>query len=151
MKRLTVFLIGLMTVCCLSGCSNRADAYERAEILAEQMALEKANELFENGDYQGAIDAYMSISSYAEVVRKIEEAEQHLSDEKYISITGEGLTYTWYVKNPGSDTWVESSVTSGNYSCKMTPEKTGRQVYCVITDAAGNTIQSDVTTLIYGD
>jgi len=64
-----------------------------------------------------------------------------------VEAEGEGLTYTWYVKDPSGTKFSKSSVTKNTYSYTMTAAKSGRQVYCVITDAAGNTVQTNTVTL----
>lgn len=64
-----------------------------------------------------------------------------------VKATGSGLKYTWYVKNPGSDTFTKSSVTKATYSYKMTKAKSGREIYCVITDKYGNSVQTETATM----
>ena len=61
--------------------------------------------------------------------------------------TGEGLTYQWYIQNPGKTTFSKSSVTSATYSCRMSESNDGRQAYCIITDQDGNTLQTNTVTL----
>lgn len=63
-----------------------------------------------------------------------------------VTVKGEGLKYTWYVKNSGGE-FKKSSITSNTYSCKMTEQTNGRQVYCVITDKYGNTVKTAKATL----
>jgi len=61
---------------------------------------------------------------------------------------GDGLTYTWYFTNNAADkTFSKSSITGDTYSCEMTDDRNGRQVYCVITDAYGNSVKSNTATL----
>lgn len=64
-----------------------------------------------------------------------------------VHATGNGLKYQWYVKNPSSTKFTLSSITNETYSFEMTESKSGRQVYCVITDKYGNTVTSDTVTL----
>ena len=64
-----------------------------------------------------------------------------------VTVTGDGLTYTWYVKDTGSTVFVKSSLKGATYSFAMTEAKSGRQVYCVITDAYGNSVKTDIVTL----
>ena len=64
-----------------------------------------------------------------------------------VKATGDGLTYTWYVKNPGGVKFTKSSITASTYSFKMAANKDGRQVYCVIKDKYGNEIGTDVIKL----
>jgi len=64
-----------------------------------------------------------------------------------VTATGEGLTYTWYVQNPGTTKWVKSSITKNVYSYAMDAAKSGRKVYCVITDKYGKTHKSNTVSL----
>ena len=64
-----------------------------------------------------------------------------------VKATGDGITYQWYIKNPGQDSFSKSSVTSATYSCKMTAKISGRQAYCKITDKYGNTVKTKTVNL----
>ncbi len=67
-----------------------------------------------------------------------------------VEATGENLTYTWYYKNPGNVKFYVSGTTfaDGNtYSIPMNKWRDGQQVYCVITDGNGNTVQTTTVTL----
>ncbi|MBR5232096.1 MAG: SH3 domain-containing protein [Clostridia bacterium] len=64
-----------------------------------------------------------------------------------VEAQGDGLTYTWYLKNPSATKFGKSSVTGKTYSWRMTRENSGRQVYCVITDAYGNSVSTKVVRL----
>ena len=65
-----------------------------------------------------------------------------------LEATGEGLTYQWYYKNAGSSKFSLTSAFDGpTYSVTMSAARSGRQVYCVITDVDGNKIQSNTVTL----
>ena len=63
--------------------------------------------------------------------------------------TGEGLTYTWYYTDNEKDTTFSqvTSIKTGTYSIKMTPDRDGRKVYCVIKDKYGNSKQTNTVTL----
>ena len=61
--------------------------------------------------------------------------------------TGDGLTYTWWVKEPDSNSYTTSSITGNVYSYKMTTAKSGRKVFCMITDSVGNFVKSETVTL----
>jgi len=61
---------------------------------------------------------------------------------------GEELTYTWYYRSAGADSFTKTDAFTGDtYSLKMTAARTGRQVYCVIRDGSGNTVATDIVTL----
>jgi len=59
-----------------------------------------------------------------------------------VKAAGDGLKYTWYIKNAGSSKYSKSSVTKSTYSCKMTSKVNGRYVYCVVTDKYGKTVKT---------
>ena len=63
---------------------------------------------------------------------------------------GEGLTYQWFVKNPGAANFGAGSVKKASYSITMTAANDGRQVYCKVTDAYGNSVTTDIVTLSIG-
>ncbi|MBP3415729.1 MAG: hypothetical protein J6L81_11115, partial [Clostridia bacterium] len=60
---------------------------------------------------------------------------------------GDGLTYTWYFKNPTASEFTKSGITSSTYSMTMQKSLSGRQVYCVVTDKYGKTVTSDTVTI----
>ncbi len=62
--------------------------------------------------------------------------------------TGEGITYTWYYKDAGGTKFVKTSTFKSNYySVEMTPARSGRQIYCVVTDKYGVKVKTNVVTL----
>ena len=65
-----------------------------------------------------------------------------------VEAQGEGLTYEWYFRNAGdSDFSYTDSFTGNSYSVEMSAARDGRQIYCVITDANGNSVQTDTVTI----
>ncbi|MBR4691140.1 MAG: leucine-rich repeat protein, partial [Oscillospiraceae bacterium] len=64
--------------------------------------------------------------------------------------TGEGLTYQWWVKKPSATKFSKSSITGDTYAVELTAERNGNQVYCVVTDAFGNTVQTNTVSMIIG-
>ena len=64
-----------------------------------------------------------------------------------VTVQGDGLTYKWYYQNPGEEV-SEAGSTAGmyspyyNYTIKET-NKSGRAMWCVITDKYGNTVTSN--------
>ena len=59
-----------------------------------------------------------------------------------VKASGDGLKYTWYIKNAGSSKYTKSSITKSTYSVKMTSKVNGRYVYCVVTDKYGKTVKT---------
>ena len=68
-----------------------------------------------------------------------------------VTATGLGLSYAWYFKDPGKTEFSKSSITTDTYSASMNSWRSGRQVYCVVTDLYGNSVTSDVATLLMGN
>ena len=67
--------------------------------------------------------------------------------EATFAVEGAGLTYRWYCIDPGqTEVWI-SGIHSPTYGVTMVPAKSGRVIYCVVTDAYGNTVTSDPVTL----
>ncbi len=67
-----------------------------------------------------------------------------------VEAVGDGLTYQWWVKNRTASKFSRSSVTSAAYSVTLTEANSGRQLYCVVTDAYGNTVQTNTVTMRIG-
>ncbi len=59
-----------------------------------------------------------------------------------VKASGDGLKYTWYIKNAGSSKYSKSSVKTASYSVKMTSKVKNRLVYCVVTDKYGKTVKT---------
>ena len=64
-----------------------------------------------------------------------------------LDVQGEGLKYTWYYSLPGKTTFYKSSITDSEYKLTLSEDRIGRKVYCVITDAFGNSVQTETVTL----
>ena len=60
---------------------------------------------------------------------------------------GEGLTYQWYVRDSENDSWRKSSCTKASNSTKLNAAADGRQLYVVVTDSSGASVESRVVTL----
>ena len=74
-------------------------------------------------------------------------AKQGTTAKVTVKAKGDGLKYTWYVKNSGAGKYSKSSVTSSTYSVKMSSTTNNRRVYCVITDAYGKKVQTNTVLL----
>ena len=61
---------------------------------------------------------------------------------------GQGLSYQWYVKNKTATRFSKSSVTKNTYSVTMSDKVDGRQLYCIVTDDKGNTVQTRTATMV---
>lgn len=63
-----------------------------------------------------------------------------------VAATGEGLTYQWFMKNPGMSAYAKSSVTDATYTWTLTKENAGRTVYCIVTDMYGKQVRTNTVT-----
>lgn len=65
-----------------------------------------------------------------------------------LAAAGDGKTYKWYFKDRDDEKFALTATYKGaSYSVKMTPERSGRQVYCQVTDKYGNSVKSKTVTL----
>ena len=59
-----------------------------------------------------------------------------------VTAAGDGLKYTWYIKNDGATKYTKSSITKATYTATMSDKVKNRRVYCVVTDKYGKKVQS---------
>ncbi|MBO5671010.1 MAG: InlB B-repeat-containing protein, partial [Clostridia bacterium] len=67
--------------------------------------------------------------------------------EVSVTAAGDGLTYQWYVAVTSADNFIKSSITKSTYGTTMDESRSGRRIYCVVTDAYGNSVRSDTVTI----
>lgn len=65
-----------------------------------------------------------------------------------VSAKGDGIKYQWYYRNARDTEFQKSSQTGSSYSTTMTAARSGRYVYCVVTDKYGNSLQSNTVRLL---
>lgn len=84
------------------------------------------------------------------IVRQPTDSQVKLGERYCVTVEaeGDGLTYQWYGKDAGATEWFKSSVIDNTYDDIMTAKRAGREVYCVITDAYGNQVTSEVARLV---
>ena len=64
-----------------------------------------------------------------------------------LDVSGAGLKYVWYYRNATDDDFKRTSVTTPTYTMIMDLSRSGRQVYCVVTDNGGHSLTSDVAAV----
>ena len=64
-----------------------------------------------------------------------------------VEAQGDGLSFQWYVKNRGGSKFSRSSVTKASYTVTLTEDTDGRQLYCVVTDRYGGSVQSNTVSM----
>ena len=84
------------------------------------------------------------------VITQQPESAQQENGKKFaitVKAEGEGLKYQWYVKEAGAKAFKVSSNKTASYAYTMQTYMHNRQVYCVITDANGNSVQTETATI----
>jgi lysophospholipase L1-like esterase len=101
--------------------------------------------IYENGTCLGCGDHIGPV-----ITQQPANAEAALGERYCVTVEAEGenLKYQWYFRNAGTDVWYKSSVRDNTYDDVMTTARAGREVYCVITDANGNSVTTDIAKLI---
>lgn len=67
-----------------------------------------------------------------------------------VEAEGEGLTYQWYRQEPGNDNWnafTSAASKTANFTFTAYKDNDGRAYKCVITDANGSSVETEVVTL----
>lgn len=92
----------------------------------------------------------ISMKKPLEIIHQPQDAEAADGEPVSTSVeaTGTNLTYSWWYKNTNDTKFLISSITGPVYEQIMNENRDGRQVYCVITDAFGNIVQTDTVTLV---
>jgi hypothetical protein len=85
-----------------------------------------------------------------EIITQPTDVEAILGENYCVSVEakGENLKYQWYFRNAGSEEWLKSGIRDNTYDDVMTKARAGREIYCIITDAYGNSVTTDVVTLV---
>jgi len=78
--------------------------------------------------------------------------DQEAANGENVAVTfdveGENLTYAWYYKDSGMSAFVKTDTFTNNYyGVIMNSNRAGRQIYCVVSDAEGNSVTSNTITL----
>ena len=93
---------------------------------------------------QVAVPTTLAITSQPQSVT-VAEGETALV---HFEAQGDGMSFVWYYKDAGASEFTRTDEFTGNsYFITMTAELDGRQLYCVVTDQYGNTVQTEVVTI----
>ncbi len=98
----------------------------------------------------------MTISDEPAVLEILADLEDYVGPENStatftVQAAGEGLTYQWWVKKPSAIRFSKSSITGPVYEVELTAARNGNQVYCIVTDAYGNTEQTNTVSMTIAD
>ena len=64
-----------------------------------------------------------------------------------VKAVGDGLTYQWYYKDPGSSKYKKSSNAKATCTAEMKSSRNGRKVYCIVEDKYGNAVKSKTVSM----
>ena len=100
----------------------------------------------------GYTSATVSVSytiSAPAITQQPESVQQEIGKKFAITVKaeGDGLTYQWYVKESGAKAFKLSSNKTASYAYTMQSYMHNRQVYCVVTDANGKSVQTETATI----
>lgn len=98
----------------------------------------------------GNVTLYAIWSRNVSIIEQPVDATVAVGSNISVSVTaiGDGLTYQWYFKNADSSSFSKSSTVTNTYTIAMNQDaRIGRQVFCTITDANGNSQSSNIVTL----
>ena len=98
---------------------------------------------------EGTCDRCGDVSVALEILQQPQDTlvPKNTTASVTVVASGDGLTYKWYYKNASASAYTASTNKTNTYSVKMSAAVNGRQVYCVITDKYGKTVQTEVATL----
>ena len=103
-----------------------------------------------NGNQVQTETVMIGMTGYLKIVGQPEDDAAAVGEKVSATVvaTGEGLTYTWFYSDNGGKTFSSTDAFNGDtYAVTMNAKRDGRQIYCVITDAYGNEVVSDIVTL----
>ena len=92
----------------------------------------------------------MTFAAAGPVITQQPESVQQEIGKKFavtVKAEGDGLTYQWYVKESGAKAFKVSVNKTASYAYTMQTYMHNRQVYCVITDANGHSVQTETATI----
>ena len=64
-----------------------------------------------------------------------------------VSAVGDGLTYKWYIKRATDAEFTKTNGVDASYTFTLTEGDNRAQLYCIVKDATGATVQSDTVTV----
>lgn len=102
-------------------------------------------------DKYGKTEVTDTVTAYApvDIIKHPESTSVRLNSTVLLSVEaeGKGLTYSWYEHTPNTNSWNKIDISNSTYSCRMTRDKIGTRVYCIVTDKYGETAVSNVATI----
>ena len=94
--------------------------------------------------------ATLTMTSKIVIVKDLESVEVKPGQMATVTVEAEGenLSYRWYYMDANIGRFIPTGSFTGNtYTVAMNSARDGRQLYCVVTDAYGNTINTSTVTI----
>ena len=101
----------------------------------------------QNGKTEDSNIVYLRMAASVTTQPKTTYTKSGSTAKVTVKAAGDGLKFTWYVKNKGASKFTKSSTTTSTYSVKMSSTTKDRQVYCVVKDKYGKTAKTNTVTL----
>ena len=121
--------------------------YEGAKAQWEKIRIAKGNNALTGSD----ITYDHTVAKMKIVTQPVAAAAQAGSKVKLtVKATGEGLQYAWYYKRAGKTEYVKAASVKNVLNITMAEKWHDCEVYCVITDRYGNTMQTESVGLYMG-
>ena len=99
------------------------------------------------------LEAYLNGTPEMTVATELDDVFAYYGEEAAVTViaVGDGLQYAWYARNAYENAFTPVEDVTGNcYSIIMDQAAQGRQIYCVVTDLYGNTVETSTATLSGG-
>ncbi len=130
--------------------NNTAQRLEGADAITESAALDLS--AVPHYRYKTVIFVFAEDTDPIVIKSQPRNWKGQPGDHPEIRVTaeGDGLTYQWFWRNAGKTAWNVSSDKDDCYDYyTLNATRNGRQVYCRITDAEGNFVDTEIATMSY--
>lgn len=128
--------------------------YKNSPTYTTQLTTDNSGQMFRVtvSDYKGNFvtsDAVSMTTTPLKILKHPQSVKVALGDTAQFNVTvqGDGLSYKWYYQNPGGEV-NEATSTAGKYTpyynyTISNADRSGRAMWCVITDKYGNTVTTE--------
>ena len=131
--------------------NSSTKAAEYAVTLSEKNNGRRARCIVTDADGNIAISnaAIMSVKGVLTITKQPADCTGEAGSQASFSVAAsqKGAAFQWQLSDDNGVTWRNSSTTSAAYTTTLTAANNGRCVRCVVTDASGNTVVSDVAAM----
>ena len=95
-------------------------------------------------------ESFLLQSQSIAIITQPEDIYAEVGERVYITTEAEGedLSYQWYIRDLGYSRFVKSSMTTNTYEVKITENRYGRELYCVVSDAQGHSAKTNTVSIL---